>query len=153
MSVERNGKTYETVEEMFSKVDSDWDKTPLFWKIIYRTEGFIKFHKKDIYWFFQKIFRGYSDVDKWNMDHFLAKKILKYLVIFRRSKRCGYHGEFNSMEEWNAVLDKMIWSMHQTAKGFPLEESAFIQNKGDEYYKRVQEGNELFGKYFNGLWD
>jgi hypothetical protein len=153
MSIERNGKTYETVDKMFSKIDNYWKNLHLFWKIAFKIRGYFNFNKKDFYWFFQRIFKGYSDADMWNFDHFMAKKIHKYLVKFRQSRRHGYCGNFNSMAEWNVAIDKMIWSMKQTAKGFPGEDKAFRNNTYEEYYNKIHEGNVLFGEHFNGLWD
>jgi hypothetical protein len=61
------------------------------------------------------------------------------------------------------ALDKMIYSMHQIAYEYPEEMVYFPENKKtekfdinkeglDAYGKRIQEGCELFGKYFNTLW-
>jgi len=158
MSVIRDGKEYKSTEEMFKEFDLNWKRTPLILKIAYRIKGKIRYLHKDILYFFQKIFRGYSDVDMWSLDHFLAKKIYKYLKIFRYRKRMGYCGDFASFEEWNKALDKMLWSMKETAEDFPTEQKFFRNSKFDEkgfkeYSKKLQEGLELFGKYFTSLWD
>lgn len=85
--------------------------------------------------------------------------------------------------EWNEIMDKMIFSMYEIANGMPgqdafhLETGEFdfekypedegkiavpvrwkkepvIDMEGmKEYSKRIQEGCELFGKYYQNLWD
>lgn len=83
------------------------------------------------------------------------------------------------LKEWKIVIDKMIWSFDQIKKDFPGENKAFKKNgkkfsmkkddetngstitetgfsfdkeKYDEYYKKVQEGIDLFAKYYINLW-
>lgn len=88
----------------------------------------------------------------------------------------GHPGDI-TFEEWQSIVDKIIWSMenHDNApdpikpddyvsgmkvvdirNGRPLWSS--IDDRLDftpleEHEKRVQEGFELFGKYFRHLWD
>lgn len=138
---------------MFDSIDKEWKETPIFIRFAIRIRNFWNFHKKEPYWFLQKIFRGYSDCDMWNLDHFLAKKIYKYLVIFKKYNVNSYCGGFTSAEDWRKALDKMIFSMHETANNFPGEEKSFKDDTYIEYSKKLAEGNELFGKYFNSLWD
>lgn len=85
-------------------------------------------------------------------------------------------------KKYNETLDKMIWSFREIAEDNPGESQFFLKNgkkwktkkekrtedyhtykivetgldfdkKGyDEYHDRVQEGVDLFGKYFQSLW-
>lgn len=59
-----------------------------------------------------------------------------------------------SKQEWNHIMDKIIWSFEQLALGdgmdFPLKDHYTSYNL---YNERVREGFELFGKYFQDLWD
>lgn len=84
-----------------------------------------------------------------------------------------------SVERWNETLDKMIWSFyqiivdddsryhhgeavytHKKVTGDLSEvvdtnpEDHWYDHKGHELHEqRIQEGLELFGKYFRNLWD
>ena len=78
----------------------------------------------------------------------------------------------NYHKRWEWVLDEMIWAMTDHADGngddaffdhSEVDDSANIMEqiakvkcdlKGlDAYNKRKQRGFELFGKYFQNLWD
>lgn len=99
------------------------------------------------------------------------------------SEEVGSLFENHAERRWNEVLDKMIWSFEQIILDEtndvywepywedmdPSEEvpenSVYNQlkmehprkkinnQKYDEYYKKLQEGYELFGKYYRNLWD
>jgi hypothetical protein len=59
--------------------------------------------------------------------------------------------------EWDEIMNKMIWSFEQLLD--EDSDSKFFENdtydqKGYEAYAaRMQEGFELFGKYYQSLWD
>ena len=84
--------------------------------------------------------------DTWNLDHTLALIILPALKQFLK-KLHGYPGDL-SEKQWDDVLNKMIWSF----------EAILMENEKDDIYtiegnNRIQEGLELFGKYYRSLWD
>ena len=67
----------------------------------------------------------------------------------------GYPAVLDSMEEWNNILDKMLFAFDYTLNeseerfspiDFDLEEHQTILG-------RVAEGFKLFGEYFLNLWD
>lgn len=138
-------------------------------------------------------------IDPWDSYagyHTLALIIHPLLVDFRKKSNKGIPGKFlddmgydfsenvkNSVfnkrkKEWNAVIDKMIWSFRETANDYPGEKKAFkkngkkyktkIRDDGyhevvetgldydrkvyEEYQKRLQEGIDLFAKYYGCLW-
>lgn len=154
--------------------------------------------------------------DTWNLDTTLAFIILPALVQLRDSKM-GVPAEFvdiggasydvqesfdfykdshdehfdKSVERWNDVLDKMIWSFEQLVLNDYEQKYHYGQPKYDwvktpsqqlnpinnlmedmyqmvdtnpdehwydieghsEHERRIQEGLELFGKYYKHLWD
>ena len=83
-----------------------------------------------------------------------------------------HHTDANHFKRWEWALDEMIWAMEQVAKD-DLTDQFFDHSAVDEtapfeeQYKavkvdrdglvahqhRVQKGLELFGKYFQALWD
>lgn len=62
---------------------------------------------------------------------------------------------------WTDILNKMIWSFEQIAND--TWEDLFFKGLGknmvfdrhgyEEYTRRIEEGLELFGKYYRALWD
>lgn len=74
---------------------------------------------------------------------------------------------------WDYVLDEMIWAMQEIADYKPGQDSFYDHSEVDEtkdimeqinaiklddiglntYNERLQKGCELFGKYFQALWD
>jgi len=137
---------------------------------------------KKIIWFFQKIFKGYSVSDLWNLDFHLAKIIFKRLKAFKKLERFGYPAGIKSFKEWNEILDKMIFSFEFVISNFGTEENykwhdeiweklekkevsltignkkiytdrKYNKEKCKEYYKKYTEGMTLFSEHFHNLWD
>jgi len=101
----------------------------------------------------------FDHYDTWSLDHTLALVILPALRKFKEDNTghpCGISSEADPVcgkceceKEWHTILDKMIWSFEQIA------DDVIDYHSSDEYKKyndRVQEGLELFGKYFRSLW-
>jgi hypothetical protein len=68
----------------------------------------------------------------------------------------GYPNELTE-EQWNSILDKMIWSFDQIANDW--EEKFYVTNDQVDYQgyttfkNQIQEGLDLFAKHYNDLWD
>lgn len=103
-------------------------------------------------WFFQRIFRGYSDPEVWDLYFHNAKWLIPRL---RKLKEIG-HGfpamlstkdktEEESAREWTSILDKMI-----SAFEFMVSEDWDCSNETQE---KASEGLDLYRKYFFCLWD
>ena len=119
-------------------VDSDaWlksfetERKTLKWKLTrpyWITIRIIKETPWEIKYFFQRIFRGYSDRDLWCPSYVIAKKSLLLLKAYRKMERqgtpCGMFDEeyLNSgvcddekdkaaSDKWDDILDKMIYAM------------------------------------------
>jgi len=101
----------------------------------------------------QRLTRGFSDEELWNLDCTLAEYILPRLKAFKE-----YHGSYPpdlTSKKWNKKLDEMIWAFDAILH----EEETMPAIDGGEkvkliaYYKRRQKGLNLFSKYFMDLWD
>lgn len=105
--------------------------------------------------------------DTWNMDHTLALLIVPMLKQLKKTKH-GVPGDFvfgesdedykKAEEAWDLVLDKMIWSFNTILREFDFEEDFWKDGKynKDAYYayqEHINEGLQLFGKYYQALWD
>ena len=85
----------------------------------------------------------------------IAEFIYPRLKYFRESEKMGYPTEFGSMEEWDEILDKMLFAFdyalnEDTDKFSPIE---FNLEEHQTILDRVAEGFKLFGEYFLNLWD
>jgi len=157
-----------------------------------------------------------ENFDTWSLDHTLALIILPALIQLKQTKHgipsefgevggadydCQdsfdfyketYNESFNkACEQWEEILDKMIWSFEQLAKDdydrlyhhgkgeydFVVSDTQYpnpitgklektfqmVDKNPDEHWydseghqlheQRIQEGLELFGKYYRNLWD
>lgn len=87
---------------------------------------------------------GFNYEDCWGLDHAIACFVLPRLVHFKKVKQSYPSGI--TYEEWDEILDKMIYAFKEIVK----ENANFMIG---ENRKRVEEGIELFAKYFFSLWD
>ena len=81
--------------------------------------------------------------DTYSLDHTLALVISPALKRFKQ-EACSYPPCFESLEYWLLVIDKMIYAMDKV-----VEDQIYLS---DDVYICVQEGCDLFGKYFQHLW-
>lgn len=76
----------------------------------------------------------------WNCYAHLAVHIANELKAFKKYNVNSYPHGFNNIEEWHGVVDKMIYSFEQIEK-----------DSSDRV--KIEEGLQLFAKYFEDLWD
>jgi len=100
--------------------------------------------KRSVRFFSQRLFRGFDDSETWNLDTRFAEHVLPRLKRFKQLKN-GYPHNLTS-EQWDIILDQMIFSFEWAA-------SDYVERAEDmETYQRVQEGLDLFGKWYQNLW-
>ena len=80
--------------------------------------------------------------DTWSLDYYIAKFILPRLKLFKKVER-GYPCDLKLIDEWHDILDKMIAAFEILATD--------EWNTQDEQ-KIVDEGLDLFRKYYQDLW-
>lgn len=104
-----------------------------------------------------RITQGVGCCDISGLDYYLAKKIIKPLKIFK--SRLTSHPSEITAEEWNKILNKIIWSFEylidgeENGKMYEKENGKeFDMEKSKKWADKQQEGFELFGKYFRSLW-
>lgn len=106
----------------------------------------MKFDKRELKFFWQKRTRGFSDKETWSLYTNIAKYTLPRLKKFKELKFC--HPGNITYEQWNEVLNDMIFAINYAANHDNMDETLF--KKKD--YKRIRKGLNLFGKYFMDLW-
>lgn len=100
--------------------------------------------KRKIKFFLQRLIRGWDDSDTWSLDYTLCNWLLPRFIRFRELNQ-GWPCQFETAEEWEAVLDKIEFSIRAVAE----------QDENDSWFlgsNKYQEGLELFGKYLGNLW-
>ena len=92
----------------------------------------IKYFFRTIKWGWQRATRGYSDYDTWDLDIFYSRMMIASLSQFRAETK-GYPGCMDSIEEWHAILDKIIFLLKQANEDEPLEEKNDLAEWYEEY--------------------
>jgi hypothetical protein len=100
--------------------------------------------KRDIKFFFQRVYRGWDDSETWSLDSSLAKIVLPRLKRFR--ELYGGRPARLTTEEWANIIDEMIFAFE-----FHTSEERWCCTDKDKW-NRVNNGLELFGKYYSHLW-
>lgn len=80
----------------------------------------------------------------WNTESTLARDIVPRLKAFKALNKHGGPQEVEDMKQWNDIIQKMI-------DAFELIKDDFYHT--DEENKIINEGLDLFRKYFRNLWD
>lgn len=78
---------------------------PYRWKYFWKNLPHIFWYEPK--YFLQRLFRGWSDDQLWSLDYTLGNIIVKYLKLFKESKRQGYPANLTE-EEFEKILDDMI---------------------------------------------
>ena len=86
----------------------------------------------------QRATKGYSDGDLWDLDFYYSNLMIASLSEFR-AKVIGFPAYMESIEEWYAILDKIILLLKQSAEIEPLEE----KNELAEWYEEYLETKHL----------
>ena len=87
----------------------------------------------------------YPIEEVWNTDNTIAQLIVPRLQAFKALDKHGYCPDFKGMREWNNAIQKMI-------DAFELMKYAGRVNTKEEE-RTMEEGLDLFRKYFRHLWD
>jgi len=118
--------------------------------------------------------------DTWNLDNTLALIIHPALIQLRDTTH-GYPGTLKSMKQWTIILNKMIFAFDSILRKSEIDDSfhsgdmdlqfeklengmtktsigpkstwKFDSKAAKRHNKKVQEGLDLFAKYYMGLWD
>lgn len=116
-----------------------WEKI---WYALYRSWGaFAYFFARK----YQRVRYGFELRESWGLDYSIAKFTLPRLQMMRNNS-IGYPISLKEAE-WNAVLDKIIYSLEMII--LDTEECLKLP---EEVWDDVQKGLDLFGKHFRSLW-
>jgi hypothetical protein len=86
----------------------------------------------------------YPIEEVWNTDNTLAQLIVPRLQAFKALDKGGCPDDFKDIREWNNTIQKMI-------DAFELMKYAASKQSDDEE-KTIEQGLDLFRKYYRSLW-
>lgn len=97
-------------------------------------------------WDKQRQERGFDDTETWSLFTTISDFIYPRLIAFKEYK-CDYPINL-TLKNWDEILDKMIFAFKFYSDEYKREKPASI-----ETIQKVQEGMDLFVKYFRDLWN
>ena len=86
----------------------------------------------------------YPVEEVWNTYHTLSQIIVPRLQAFKALEKHGYCPDFKGMREWINAIQKMI-------DAFELLKYAASYTEDEE--RRIEQGLDLFRKFYRNLWD
>lgn len=95
----------------------------------------------------QRMNRGFDDSEAWNLDSTIARFIIPRLKVLK----INTHGYPSNLTEktWDEILDKILLAFElDLADKCDSDVSKMTENDA-----KIQEGLDLFAKYFRHLWD
>lgn len=145
-----------------------------------------KWHRFIQWWLhlWQRCTRGYDDSVTWSLNTHLASVIAPRIKLYRklnseseyggmpvrRSDKTEGEPDCYTMDEWNAILDEMVWAFEFSQKDWYAdnyfdsdpeytktgvinkEKFNFHEEKWKADFERYQRGLKLFAEHFDDLW-
>lgn len=113
---------------------------------MFKTPNIFQRIRRKIRFFIQRNTRGWDDSETWNLDYTIAKFILPRLKRFKLLAN-GYPAEFDNIDEWYEIIDKMIEAFECI-----LSDDYYDLRYTEEFEAKINEGLDLFRKYYRNLW-
>lgn len=106
-------------------------------------------------WLYQRLTRGFSDRQLWNLDYEIAKFLAPRLRAWREKGPLSVPAKLQDRDpekgyrEWVKILNKMIFAF----ESIHYDEGVMDIARDEETWAKVQEGLDLFREYYFDLWD
>lgn len=91
----------------------------------------------------QRMENGFDESETWSLDSTIAKFIYPRLKLFREID-AGYPAIFKNRDQWNDILDKMLFAFEKLSSGENIFE--------DDINNKINEGLDLFRENYHRLW-
>lgn len=150
--------------------ETNWDykiednRLSYLWYIITLLFYRLKRKIRDIYWEirygFQRMFKGYDYVDTFETHSKFIDRYYKILTDFKKNLH-GHPGHMTE-EEWNNILDQMLFHLYymnedhieeELCKDAPESWIPTWNTSGEIMEKHKNEFFKLFSEHFYDLWD
>jgi len=113
-------------------------------RLLWRLRFWLSDRWLDLRFLFQRLTKGYADRECWNLFYYHARWLVPRLKRLKEISH-GYPVSLTE-QEWDAILDKMIWAFELILRN--EEEGPDGQIKPE-----VEEGIQLFSRWYFALWD
>lgn len=90
---------------------------------------------------------GAGCCDLYNLDVFISEKLLPIMKKYKEVADEHYPCDLKAHKDWNKIIDKIILSFELIIKDDFVTGKEMIKRE-----KEIQEGLDLFAKYFRDLW-
>jgi hypothetical protein len=100
-------------------------------------------------WAYQRVTRGYSDLDAWNLNSFVAK-VVADVAKGMRENGYGYPADLTE-DEWGQILGKIEDGFRAATDLYEMNYND--RDDADKLEATFRDGMELFSKWFHSLWD
>jgi len=124
-----------------------------FW--FYSFDSFLGNIKETIAWikqFLQRGFRGYADIDTWELFAYLNQIIIP-LLTYLRDNHCGFPAKYTD-KKWIDSLNVMIKGFEASDRmaesDYPMSTFQTCWNIDEKIFKK---GMKEFTKHYLSLWD
>lgn len=100
----------------------------------------------------------FEKTEIWNADRTAAKFLYELVRKFRKENKYSYPPDLPNFEEWQRIVRKMEWSFKEQLKKkhYPdigkYDDNEKFAKAVEKYEAKLQEGVDLFAKYFSTLW-
>lgn len=109
----------------------------------------IKDMRRKVQWSYQRVTRGYSDLDSWNLNSFVAG-VVAGVVKQMRENGFGYPADLTE-DEWQDILLKIEDGFRAATDLYEMNYDG--RKEADALEATFREGMDLFSKWFHSLWD
>lgn len=117
-----------------------------------RKKDKIKDIQYEIKYGFQRMFRGYDDVDVFGLNDKFIERYIKILKSFKKNSM-SYPAQLETHEEWMQIIDTMISYFKLADSDDPYYDGIDFIKAEEEAYEYRKKALELFVKWFDDLWD
>lgn len=96
----------------------------------------------------------FTERSNWDLGTDLAKFLYKAVANFKKHYRYGYPEKFTP-EEWEKVLDEILWGLNELAEWGPDCDKIDSLDKDalKMYHERLKHSLKLFAENFADMWD
>jgi hypothetical protein len=114
--------------------------------------------KRRVKFWWQRQTRGFDDSETWSLDNTLAGMIWPRIARLKELNT-GYpcdiaydYGDEEGPKKWNEYLDKMILAFKLIEEDKCFFGEPNWREKEEEQERKIDEGLDLFRKYYRNLW-
>lgn len=115
---------------------------------------FLRKPKREIRYAYQRITRGFSDRETWNVQHEFAKWVVPRLKRFKKVNNGTPYGL--SPKEWDEKLNEMIEGFSIVASdqywGSNEEDDKKAAEIDKKNAEKIDRAVDLWAEYFHDLW-